>query len=218
MTTTSGTALNPRSPSQDRSRLTRQNLLEAAGDCLCEIGWTRTTVSLVAERAGVSRGAAQHHFPTREELFTAVVEYLADQRTAEMAEEVTQLPPGAERTEAVVQMLVRSYTGRTFRAALQIWVAAASDEVLRAQIVPLEARMGAAAHQAAIQLLGVDERLPGVRETVQGILDMARGLALANLLTDDSRRRARVVRQWSKLLQEALHDAALPDPQPGAAS
>ena len=50
----------------------------------------------------------------------------------------------------------------------------------------------------------VDESVPGVRETVQGLLDMARGLGLANVLTDDTARRARVVAQWSRILDAAL--------------
>jgi hypothetical protein len=57
------TAQTLREPRQDRSRATRRRLFEAAIDCLASIGWARTTVALVAERAGVSRGAAQHHFP-----------------------------------------------------------------------------------------------------------------------------------------------------------
>lgn len=60
-----------REPKQDRSRATRRRLLEATIDCLVESGWAATTVSVVAERAGVSRGATQHHFPTREDLITA---------------------------------------------------------------------------------------------------------------------------------------------------
>jgi AcrR family transcriptional regulator len=53
-----------REPQQDRSRVTRKRLLEATVRCLAELGWSGTTVLVVAERAGVSRGAAQHHFPT----------------------------------------------------------------------------------------------------------------------------------------------------------
>src|SRR5258708_40091971 len=64
-----------REPQQDRSRATRQRLLEAAIECLASLGWTGTTVAVVAVRAGVSRGAAQHHFRTREELVTAAAEY-----------------------------------------------------------------------------------------------------------------------------------------------
>ena len=52
-------------PKQDRSRATRQRLLEAAVACLAERGWAGSTVAVVAERAGVSRGAAQHHHPAR---------------------------------------------------------------------------------------------------------------------------------------------------------
>src|SRR4051812_3478966 len=70
-----------RVPKQDRSRATRQRLLEAAVACLAEHGWAGSTVTVVAERAGVSRGAAQHHFPTREDLFTAAVEYVAEERS-----------------------------------------------------------------------------------------------------------------------------------------
>jgi hypothetical protein len=56
----------------------------------------------------------------------------------------------------------------------------------------------------AVELLGADESVPGVRETVQGLLDMARGLGLANLLTDDSARRDRVVAQWESIVRDAL--------------
>ncbi|MFD8817668.1 TetR/AcrR family transcriptional regulator, partial [Streptomyces sp. NPDC059627] len=76
-----GAVTAERAPKQDRSRATRQRLLEAAVACLAEHGWTGSTVAVVAERAGVSRGAAQHHFPTREDLFTAAVEYVAEERS-----------------------------------------------------------------------------------------------------------------------------------------
>ncbi|WP_377272514.1 TetR/AcrR family transcriptional regulator [Peterkaempfera sp. SMS 1(5)a] len=194
-----------RMPQQDRSRATRRRLLEAAVDCLAAYGWAGSTVSVVAERAGVSRGAAQHHFPTREDLFTAAVEHVADQLLADVRE---QLSPEAQgdtpRTETVVEVIVRMYTGELFRAALHLWVAAAREEPLRARIIALENRVGREAHRAAVEFLGVDERAPGVRETVQATLDMARGLGLANLLTDDGARRAGVVRQWARILDGVL--------------
>src|SRR6478736_2637455 len=111
-----------REPQQDRSRVTRQRLLEATIDCLAENGWAATTVGVVATRAGVSRGATQHHFPTREDLITAALEY---------------------------------YTGNLFKAALQVWTAAASDPALRERVLPLEDRFGRTAHRMAIDQLGV---------------------------------------------------------------
>ncbi|MER7761255.1 TetR/AcrR family transcriptional regulator [Streptomyces sp. NPDC097619] len=195
-------------PKQDRSRVTRQRLLEAAVACLAEHGWAGSTVSVVAERAGVSRGAAQHHFPTREDLFTAAVEYVAEERSAALR---GLFPDGPAARPAVVGALVDLYTGNLFRAALQLWVAASNEEQLRPRVTELEARVGRESHRIAVELLGADESVPGVRETVQGLLDMARGLGLANILTDDAARRARVLAQWSRLLDTALDGPRDPD-------
>jgi AcrR family transcriptional regulator len=194
-----------RAPQQDRSRVTRARLLESAVGCLAELGWGGATVAVVAEQAGVSRGATQHYFPTREDLFTAALEHMAEVRLAEIRSEAARLPAGAAvPTSDVVGLLVRLYTGPLFRAALQVWAAAAASEALRELIVPLEARLGREAHRAAIELLGADESRPGVREAVQATLDLARGLGLADTLTDDSRRRNRIVAQWAAMLDAAL--------------
>ncbi|MFB8777034.1 TetR/AcrR family transcriptional regulator [Streptomyces broussonetiae] len=194
-----------RTPKQDRSRATRQRLLEAAVACLAEHGWAGSTVAVVAMRAGVSRGAAQHHFPTREDLFTAAVEYVAEERSQALRALFPQGPRGAGADRrAVVAALVDLYTGPLFRAALHLWVAASDEEQLRPRVTELEARVGRETHRIAVELLGADESRPGVRETVQGLLDMARGLGLANLLTDDGQRRERVVAQWAALLEETL--------------
>lgn len=194
-------------PQQDRSRATRQGLLVAAVECLAERGWSNTTVSVVAERAGVSRGAAQHHFPTREDLFVAAVEYVAEIRADEVRESSGQVGAGEEipDTRAVVDMVVGFYTGTLFRAALELWVASSAEPQLRDKVVPLESRIGRDVHQLTVQLLGADESVAGVRESIQATLDLARGLGLSNLLTDDHLRRERILEQWSSQLDSVIH-------------
>jgi len=193
-----------REPQQDRSRATRARLLEAAITCLAELGYPASTVAVVAERAGVSRGAAQHHFPTRDDLFTAALEHVTHVRAEELSRELDELTGGRPSTDQVVELTFSLYSGTLFRAALALWVAAAAEPALREQIVPLEARIGREIHRVVVSLLGVDEREPGVRETVQATLDLARGLGLANLLTDDSRRRSRIAAQWARTLELTL--------------
>ncbi|PXY23552.1 TetR family transcriptional regulator [Prauserella sp. PE36] len=190
-----------REPRQERSRTTRRRLIDAAVECLAELGWHGTTMSVVAERAGVSRGAAQHHFPTREDLVVAAVDYLADEQIDELRERAAALPAGPSRALPVAGMLLDLYTGEKFRAALHLWVAASTDEALRAVLVPLQAKVGREAHRVAVELLGADESRVGVRETVQATLDLARGLGLANLLADDTARRRQITRQWAKMLE-----------------
>jgi len=193
-----------RTPQQDRSRATRQRLLEAAIECLAELGWAGSTVAVVAERAGVSRGAAQHHFPTREDLFTSAVEYVSNERLAMLRSHADDLPTGPDRVRAVLAVVERMYTSPLFRAAIHLWVAASSDERLRERVVGLEAKVGREAHRTVLDMLGMDESTPGVRGAVQATLDLGRGLGLANLLTDDSRRRGHVLDEWASLLNAAL--------------
>lgn len=212
-----------REPQQDRSRATRTRLLEAAVACLADVGWSGATVALVAERAGVSRGAAQHHFRTREALFVAAVEHVAEERSEAIRRRALAVPerstgadegtgtgtdtgtgaragPDRRSTREVVELVVDLYTGEMFRAALALWVASASEPELREQVVPVEARIGRQVHRLTVDLLGVDEADDGVRELVQATLDLARGLGLANLLTDDTARREGVVDRWAEVL------------------
>ena len=94
------TAPEQRVPKQDRSRITRERLLGASIDLLATQGWAATTVGAVAAAAGVSRGAAQHHFPTREDLFTAAVEYVAEERSLALR---ALFPDGAATGPEVVE-------------------------------------------------------------------------------------------------------------------
>src|SRR6476469_6138394 len=166
----------------------RARLLEATVDLLVERGFAGTTTTLVSERAGVSRGAQLHHFPTKNDLVLAAVEHLTTVRGEELAGAAARLPTGPRRTRAVLQMLADHFTSAVFAAALELWVAARTDPALLAAVAPLEQRVGREAHQLTVAVLGADESRPGVRELVQATLDLVRGLGLAQTITDDSAR------------------------------
>ncbi|MBV9832442.1 MAG: helix-turn-helix transcriptional regulator, partial [Marmoricola sp.] len=77
----------------------RQRLLDATIECLVEHGWSGTSTTLVSQRAGVSRGAQLHHFPTKNDLVVAAVEHVTEVRGAELAAAAAgRLPRGARRT------------------------------------------------------------------------------------------------------------------------
>jgi len=193
-----------RVPQEERTRLMRQRLLDATIDCLVEHGWSGTSTTLVSQRAGVSRGAQLHHFPSKNDLVLAAVEHLSEKRAEELREAARHLPSGRRRTRAVLDMLAEHFTSPVFNAALELWVAARSDATLHAAVVPLEQRVGREAHQIAVDALGVDEGLPGVRELVQATLDLVRGLGLANTISDDSARRRRILATWALTLDQEL--------------
>ena len=193
-----------RVPQADRTRAMRARLLEATVELLVERGFAGTSTTLVSERAGVSRGAQLHHFPTKNDLVVAAVEHLTERRGAELAEAVAQLPAGTKRTRAVVEVLGDHFASPVFAAALELWVAARTDEALLAAVAPLEQRVGREAHRMTVSALGADESTPGVRELVQATLDLVRGLGLASTISDDSARRRRILREWADVLDREL--------------
>ncbi|GAA1940933.1 TetR/AcrR family transcriptional regulator [Nocardioides marmoribigeumensis] len=179
----------------------RSRLLVATVECLVEHGWAGTSTTLVSQRAGVSRGAQLHHFPTKNDLVLAAVEHVTLAREDDL---VGLVRAGAGRTRAVLAALAELYTGPLFTAALELWVAARTDPALHEAVVELEARVGRDAHRRTVEALGIDEAAPGNRELVQATLDLVRGLGLATTLTDDAGRRAHILDRWAAVLDAEL--------------
>ncbi len=201
-----GWVTTTRVPQEERTRVMRARLLEATVECLVDHGFGGTSTTLVSERAGVSRGAQLHHFPTKNDLVLAAVEHLTALRGAELEAALSSVPPGPRRTRQVLRVLADHFTSPVFTAALELWVAARTDEHLLAAVAPLELRVGREAHRLTVLALGADESVPGVRELVQGTLDLVRGLGLATTITDDTRRRARILDRWAVVLDRALKE------------
>ncbi|WP_374456877.1 TetR/AcrR family transcriptional regulator [Nocardioides sp.] len=209
---TSPAPASARVPQADRSRAMRARLLEATVDLLVERGFAGTSTTLVSERAGVSRGAQLHHFPTKNDLVVAAVEHLTERRGAELAaafdrlsaEPVATAADRRTRLRRMLEMLGDHFASPVFAAALELWVAARTDEALLAAVAPLEQRVGREAHRMTVAALGADESQRGVRELVQATLDLVRGLGLASTISDDSARRRRILQEWADVLDKEL--------------
>ena len=193
-----------RVPQEERTRAMRARLLEATVELLVEKGFSGTSTTLVSQRAGVSRGAQLHHFPTKNDLVVAAVEHISETRGAELAAALADAPTGEGRTRAVLELLAEHFTAPIFAAALELWVAARTDPQLSAAVAPLEQKVGRQTHHLTAAALGVDGSAPGARELVQATLDLLRGLGLANTISDDARRRTRILDAWAATLDAQL--------------
>lgn len=134
------TALKPRRTQEERSAATRARLLDATIDCLFELGYAGTTTTVIAERAGVSRGAQLHHFPTKSELVTTALEHILERRLKEFREAFAKIPDGTDRDDAAIDILWSMVSGPTFFAWLELLVAARTDPGLRAKMAQIGRR------------------------------------------------------------------------------
>jgi AcrR family transcriptional regulator len=125
----------------ERTATTRGRLLDATLECLCDLGYARTTTPEIARRAGLSRGAQLHHFPTKAELVTGAVERLFERRHEEFRAAFNRVPAGADRYAAAIDILWSMVSGPTFHAWLELAVAARSDPELRLAVESLTRRL-----------------------------------------------------------------------------
>src|SRR4051812_17262131 len=141
-----------RRTNEQRSAATRARILEATIDCLAELGYAKTTTTEIADRAGMSRGAQLHHYPTKAELVTAAMSQLFDEREREFRQTIAMIPPGPDRASSAVDLLWKIVSGRTFFAWLELAVAARTDEELRSAMHVLSARTTQNIQRAFVEL------------------------------------------------------------------
>src|SRR5689334_11304015 len=92
-------APRPRRTQEERSAATQAKLLDATVACIAEVGYARTSTTMVCERAQVSRGAQLHHFPTKAALVAAAAEHVLQLRVEEFRATLGGLPAGQERAQ-----------------------------------------------------------------------------------------------------------------------
>ncbi|WP_436500654.1 TetR/AcrR family transcriptional regulator [Actinokineospora sp. HUAS TT18] len=193
---------------QERREQTREALLDATIVCLVELGYTRTTVQEICARAGVSRGAQQHHFTTKAELMAAALEHLFDRLIAEVTTAASALPPGRERLIKGIDLLWEAYSGTLSTAAMELWVAARTDEELRGTLLPVDRALG---HATLETLRAAAEGEPphtaAEAETILLLtINLVRGLALDAMIGGDPKRRRRLLNEWKTMILERFED------------
>lgn len=134
----------------------QQALLDAAVDCLVEVGFAGTTTTEVTRRAGVSLGAMLHHFPTKADLLAAAVGHVMRRRQDEFRKAMTDVAPGTDRLDAAIDLMWEAFNGPTFHAWLELWVAARTDPELAAAVRTMEDEYDRASREILLELFPPD--------------------------------------------------------------
>lgn len=105
---------------QERSAETRARILEAVIRSIDDIGFARTTSQRIARCAGLSVGAVQHHFATKDEILAAVLESSLRSLEARFEDVDVGDAPLVERIEIFVDRAWRHYGSAAFRSTAEI--------------------------------------------------------------------------------------------------
>jgi AcrR family transcriptional regulator len=169
---------HPRPTQAERVAAMRDRLLDATIECLVELGWGGTSTNEVVRRAGVSRGALAHHFPSKTALVVAAADRLLDRRAVEFAAEFSALPPEARTVPVAIYRLWSYFAGPEFAALLELSVAARTHPELRAAMADGPDNVTDTITAVFVDLFPDMESDVPVAELVRGAIAVLSGVAL----------------------------------------
>jgi len=194
-----------RTPQQQRSDKTRRALLDATVECLTEHGFARTTTLEVQRRAGVSRGALLHHFPSKAGLLAAAVDHLAEMRGRELKDKATRLPDGPARMDAALDLLWESFTGPLFYVAMELRNAARTDPELRPVLATTEREVHDRILAQSRRLFGdAIAAMPGFECAVDITLQLMIGAAMSTVVHHDPQKVEQLIHRWKAVFPSLL--------------
>lgn len=130
-------APRPRRTQAERSAETRQRLVASAIDALCRLGYAATSTVMVADNAGVSRGAMLHQFPSKGHLMAAVVEASVEADYAAYLAAIAPIEDPVEQILAIIDTGWDQFRSPSGVAQTEIWMASRSDPELAEAVLPV---------------------------------------------------------------------------------
>ncbi|MBK7586005.1 MAG: TetR/AcrR family transcriptional regulator [Myxococcales bacterium] len=165
-----------------KSEASRQQVLDAAVRALAERGYARTSVSDIAEAAGMSKGAVHYHFANKDDLIAQVLVHCADVMRERVRAAWDASAKPEEKVRRALQEMRDARTQGTseMRVLAELMAQGIHDPKLRASLSAMFAanREEVRSHlEQSFRELGITPRVPVhvMPRLVLGILD---GLAL----------------------------------------
>jgi AcrR family transcriptional regulator len=121
-----------------KSAATRDQIISAAIRCIVESSYSKTTMMKISEKAGLSRGATLHHFPSKMDIIRAVVAYLHEKRIQAFRRSIKDIPPDADMAHMAIQAYSDHVNHPIYVALFELSVAARTDQELREILHPAQ--------------------------------------------------------------------------------
>ncbi|NPA31940.1 MAG: TetR/AcrR family transcriptional regulator [Chloroflexi bacterium] len=178
-------------PRQGRSQETYQRLLRAAEEAFAQRGYEAVSVTEICQRAGVSKGAFYHHFPSKQAAFLAVLQAWIQRLEEGLRAALAAAPDLAEARDAMADTFaqaLRSTQGR-IPLLLAFWHQAAHDPTIWPQVTEPFRRF-----EALLADYLRRARHPEPEAAAQALVAFATGVLLRAALQDPGADAAAVLR------------------------
>jgi AcrR family transcriptional regulator len=192
-----------------KSASTRNLIIEAAIKCFVDLGYARTTTTVIAERAGLSRGAMLHHFPSKLDIVRAAVDHLHAKRLRAFRKAMAKDPPGGDHVRQGVENYWEHVRHPLFVAFFELAVAARTDRELAEILRPAQESFEREWYQASLEIF---PEWRGKGENFDLAFDLARyvleGMAVSSLTHKQTDRDKRLLDYLDSKLKELLQQGS----------
>jgi AcrR family transcriptional regulator len=155
-------------------------------ECLAELGWSGTSTTEVARRAGVSRGAQQHHYPTKMLLVAAALEHLLERQRLAYERAFADLPEAERNVEGALDLLWVTFRQAPSLALMELAMAARTDETLRELSIGINERVVQVILETFLRLFPASLDEENASTLIRSLFATLIGLTLQNALDDDA--------------------------------
>jgi AcrR family transcriptional regulator len=161
-----------------QAKQTRARVLESAVACIDELGIARASSNEIARRAGMTWGAIQHHFGSREDLLLSVIESNFSELESNVRNAAVVGGTTLERVQALADLLWDYCSDIRFRVSIEILLDLRRDpagsDLVAQRLSNANESMGAMWDEICVEALD----LPSDPTIARILFGAARGFAL----------------------------------------
>ncbi|WP_447751272.1 TetR/AcrR family transcriptional regulator [Sphingopyxis fribergensis] len=167
---------------EDRSAETQKRLIDAALEILRAEGYSKLTIKKVAQRAELSTGAMQHHFPSRDDLVIAMFDDLMPVMKIAFQSIATKRLPIQPRIESLIDQLASLYANPDYIDLWDIIFGTRSDEKVWVKVAEFQQNTTDHVVRGFVDLfVDIPVAAEDARRILAFILSTLRGAALLSL-------------------------------------
>lgn len=189
----------------ERSEETRTRILKAAANLIRKRGYARFRTAEVAEEAGLSRGAQLHHFPTKDALVVATLEFVFEQAQALSRRRAAAVNKPRDLIEVIIEDAREFFFSEHFMVAIDIVLSTSTNQSVRKQILEISRKARRPVETAWTEALasnGVPAQLAS--DIVALSLSLVRGMALRTLWDNDPKWFDELFLLWRQMIKVFL--------------
>jgi AcrR family transcriptional regulator len=195
---------------QERSAASRDKLSRAAFELIRDEGYASFRVATVAKAAGVSQGRQLHHFPNKDAIALAAVEYGTRLAQARTAANLQAFSAADDPVTAIADDSKDYYFSASFDVALDVAKSASGHRALLGSIRALSRNYRDYAEQSWRAVL-IDRGWPEqhAEDVIALTTGLVRGFAVRRMIRPDRGQYDRLIARWTEMVY-----ASIPAPAP----